>query len=260
MSFESSDQTEGPATLFYIGQHETQRNVAVSTDLINTSHDLGYNFLSTPITSTSFQEKVVSLVSSHAHSANHQGAESNILLPSIQPFAADDTCISPDDANAGFIAIVSPWIDLGSSDPIIRHVSRQVFNAEVAYAAFCGITNVLMYAPLPDSDLVQYARAIHEGLSQGSYLNLHVLLPMTGELEQDYGNGTHLSELANGEVEEDAEPSKDPDPIDIWDQWNTIRTVCGYSHKLSIGKSCPNCCYSQTLLLIEMIIVGQVVE
>jgi protein arginine N-methyltransferase 5 len=221
--------------VFYIGQHETLRTVPLSTDLISASQDLGYDFLTTPITSLIFQERVVSLVSNHFDSIKTSNGASSTPLPSLQPFTPEDTCITPDDGNISLVAIASPWIDLGSTDPIIRHVSRQVLSAELAYAAFCGISNILIFGPLPDSDVIQYARAIYEGLGLGPYLNLHILLPVTGELEQDHVDGVHLSDLANGTNGYDSEELEEA--FGVWNVWNTIRTICNYSNKLSIGKT-----------------------
>ena len=235
MNVGSSLPLEEPATVFYIGQHEALRTAPLSTGLISASQDLGYDFLTTPITSPNFQEKVVSLVTEHLDSIQTSTGASSTTLPSLQPFTPEDTCITPDDGNTSLVAIASPWIDLGSTDPLIRHVSRQVLNAELAYAAFCGISNILIFGPLPDSDVIQYARAVYEGLGLGPYMNLHVLLPVTGELEQDHVDGVHLSDLANGTNDFDSEELEEA--FGVWDVWNTIRTTCNYSNKLSIGKT-----------------------
>ena len=234
MSASSSLEPGEPGALFYVGHHETRRTVPLPTDLISASQNLGYDFLTTPITSPVFQEKVVSLVTEHFDCIETSIGASSTPLPSLLPFTPEDSCITPDDGNASLVAIASPWIDLGSTDPVIRHVSRQVFNAELAYAAFCGISNILIFGPLPDSDVVQYARAIYEGLGLGPYLNLHILLPVTGELEQDHVDGVHLSDLANETNDNDSEDLEET--FGVWDAWNTIRAVCNYSNKLSIGK------------------------
>ena len=85
---------------------------------------------------------------------------------------------------------------------------------------------------------MQYARAIYEALALGPYLNLLILMPCSGELEQDCGHGRHLSELAADEVEGGVEGLEEGDEeraFDVWDSWHRIRTICNYSHKLSVG-------------------------
>ena len=72
----------------------------------------------------------------------------------------------------------------------------------------------------------------------GPYIHLNVLLPMVGELEHESGDGTHLAELAN---EQDVALPEEDDPYEdvfsSWDTWDTLRTVCNYDSRLSVGKS-----------------------
>ena len=236
MNIGSSLPPEEPATVFYIGQHGTSRSTEVPVDLISAAHDLGYDFLTTLITTAAFHDKVLSLASEYIESTERSDGTRNAPLPSIPPLTPEDTCIAPNDSNNSLVAVASPWIDLGSPDPVIKHLSRQVLNAELSYAAFCGISNVIIHGPLLDSDVVQYARAIQEGLGLGPYLNLHILLPFTGELEQDHGEGVHLAELLTDVADENVDRLDGIEPFNVWDSWNTIRTTCAYSHKLSIGK------------------------
>ena len=236
MNIGSSLPPEEPATVFYIGHHDTERITQIPVDLISAALDLGYDFLTTPITSAAFHEKILALASKHYGSGEELGGAFNTLLPSIPPFTPEDTCIAPDDSNTSLVAIASTWIDLGSPDPAIKHLSRQVLNAELSYAAFCGISHVIVHGPLPDSDIVQYARAIHEGLGLGPYLNVHILVSFSGELEQDHGDGMHLAELLNDLDNDDADRDDDVEPSNGCDSWNSISTICAYSHKLSLGE------------------------
>ena len=239
MTIGSALPPEEPAIVFYIGQHETQRNNTVSSELLTQAQELGYDFLTIPITTTTFHERVVALVSEHYSLLNSNSISNHVPLPLISPLTPADTNLTPENSNVSRVAIVSPWMDLGSQDPIIAQISRQVFNLEVAYAAFSGVSNIVIHGPMEGADVVQFARAIQEGLGLGPYVQLHVLLPMSGELELEYGNVTHLSELINnskdGQFEEDSEQHE---PYAQWESWNTIRTICQYSHKLSIGTEC----------------------
>ena len=221
---------EEPATVFFVGQHETQRSIPVSSDQLGQAQYYGYDFLTTPITTSDFHLRVISLISAHFDSLSVENSPDSHPLPTISALTPADTTLTPEDSNTSLVAIASPWIDLGSKDPIIAHVSRQILSMEVAYAAFCGINNILVYGPSPNAEGVQFSRAIHEALGLGPYLQLHILLPMTGELELEHGDSTHLSELAR-----ESEEPEEPETFGAWDIWNTIRTICKYSHKLSIG-------------------------
>ncbi|KAK5108973.1 hypothetical protein LTR62_007607 [Meristemomyces frigidus] len=232
-------------TIMYIGQHETHRTEIVNQDLLYRAQNAGYDLLSAPVSTAAFQSRVLGVLQAHVETLKASSDPGSVPCPLVKPLTPDDTDLVPHDSNASFIAVVSPWIDLASSDPLIAHVSRQVFNLEVAYAAFVGISNVLVQGPISSMGVTQYARTLLEGLGLGPYVQLHVLLPMTGELEQDISaDGIHLSELARPQYAEDFEDVEEDDDEQAnmyahWETWNTIRTVCNYSTKLSIALEMP---------------------
>ena len=227
-----------PMALWYIGQHETARSEKITGELHSRAQELGYDMLTHSITTAHFQSKVITQVQAHLDRLSTDARPEDLPFPLVAPLTPTDTDLTPDDSNSALIAALSGWIDLGSSDPIIAHVSRQVFNLEVAYAAFCGIQNIVVHGPLADSDVTQYARAIQEGLGMGPYLHFQVLLPMTGEQELASSEGTHLTEMArevHATMPEEDDPSEDL--FGTWDTWNAIRTICEYSSRCSVGKS-----------------------
>lgn len=218
-------------TVLYIGHHETTSRTTGADDILRQSEDLGYDFVTTPITTSYFHGRVTRMVSEHLEQTDNQGP-----LPLISPLTPDDTALTPEATNPSRIAFASHWIDLGSQDPVISHVSRAVLNLEVAYAAFCGISNIVLYGPVEGSSVVQFARAIREALAVGPYLQLHILLPMTGELEMDYPDGGHLSEFVTASSQDEPhDDSVETDAFSTWKVWNTIRSLSEYSQKLSIG-------------------------
>lgn len=235
MEVGSSLPPHEPATVFYVGQHETDRSVPFSLDLQRQTQDLGYDFLTTRITNSIFHARVLGTLSKYRDVLATQDNPSSIPMPTVAPLTPADTILAPEDSNTSLIALVSAWIDLGSADPIIAAISRQVLNMEMAYAAFCGINNVMVAGPLAGSDALQFARAIQEALSLGPYLQLHVLMPVTGELEEEAGEDTHLSELASELDATVGAEDEEPELYGTWDTWHAIRTLCGYSPKLSIG-------------------------
>ena len=93
------------------------------------------------------------------------------------------------------------------------------------------------YGSGTDSDgLVQYARAIQEALSIGSYIYLAIHIPMYGQHDIKEMTGDLLpfgrvrSSSAKGKA------SQDVDLYENWDTWNLIRDVCKYNSRLSVGK------------------------
>lgn len=221
---------EESATVFFIGQHETGREAPLSADTLGQAQSLGYDFVTTPLTTAKFHERVVSQLQAHLASATE-------LTPLISPLAPSDTSLAPNASNSALMGIVSPWIDLASPDPIIAHASRQILGMEVAFAAFCGISNVIIHGPDSEGEITQYSRAIAEALGLGPYVQVHVLLPMSGDLEADCGDITHLSELARPAFFNDQDDlSEEDNAYSAWEVWSTIQSICNYSQKLSLGK------------------------
>lgn len=232
MDIDGSLPPDDPATVFFIGQHETPQDTPVTLDVLGQAQSLGYDFITTPLTTVSFHERVLSQLRNYL-----SGENDTHLLPLISPLSPTDTSLTPNASNSALMGVVSPWIDLASADPLIAHGSRQVLGMEVAFAAFCGISNVIVQGPSSGEGVTQYARAIAEALGLGPYIQLHILVPMAGELETE-GETTHLSELCRPTFVDDADEDADnPDEYSAWELWNTIRSVCNYSQKLSLGKT-----------------------
>ena len=231
---EASLPPDDPATIFFVGHHDTEREEPVSLDVLADAQNLGYDFITTPLTTASFHHRVYSQLESHLSDDNHTDP---LLMPLISPLSPKDTLLAPNASNSALMGIVSPWIDLASSDPVIARASRQVLSMEVAFAAFCGISNVIVQGPPTPDGVTQYSRAIAEALGLGAYVQLHILLPITGEVETDGSEMSNLSELSWPEPVNPADEDGDEeDAYTAWDIWHTIRSVCNYSQKLSLGK------------------------
>ena len=223
-----------PPAILYIGHHESQRQSPLSTDLVQRAHYAGYDILTAPITKPHFQSRVLATIQEYVDLLATKSS-ARVPLPLISPLTPLDTDFAPAESNTSVIAVTSGWIDFASPDPLIAHVSRQVFNLEVAYAAFCGISNILVQGPVSNRRTTQYGRTILEALGLGPYINMQILLPMTGELEES-PDGTHLGELARPEhLDDQLDDESELDLYETWETWNTIRQVCNYNTRLSIG-------------------------
>ena len=195
-------------------------------------------------------------------------------IPTIPSLSPVDTPLAPGDIVPHLLAIVSPWLDLCSPDPVIYGVSRQVLEIEVAYAAFCGIGNIILPSPklrhgkLYGEGVAQYAYAVQEALKIAQYIQLSIMLPMMDDPEQDGDEvegslakvarakyaGLSVSHNQYNSKESTRETLKDIDQNDhgasirrkksarfdffgSWDAWNVIRTLCTYNARLFVGKS-----------------------
>lgn len=201
--------------------------------------------LTSPITTASFHSSVLALLSSYLSDRSLHESPDQIPFPLIPPLKPSDTLLAPSDSISQLVVFTSPWIDLASPDPLIAYVSRQVLNLEIAYAAFCGVVNVVIRGPRlhhgPKSQwgITQYSRAIQEALSLGVYLHVHIHLPMVDntqdDLDEEIGSLAPFAResFIKGSLTNKSRPT---DEFGTWDAWNVIRSVCVYNSRLSIGK------------------------
>ena len=229
--------------------------------------------LTSPITTPSFHTRVLTLVSNYITELD-RNPSTNLPLPTIPSLSPVDTTFAPGDTISHLLAVVSPWIDLCSPDPAIYGVSRQVLDLEVAYAAFCGIGNIILPSPklhhgkLHGEGVTQYAYAVQEALKIAQYIQLSIMLPMMDGPEQDADDveGSLAREaraeymgLPHGHSHKNSmestrdrlkEIDRDDDGASIrrkksarfdffgtWDAWNVIRTLCTYNARLFVGKN-----------------------
>ncbi|EMC91657.1 hypothetical protein BAUCODRAFT_78806 [Baudoinia panamericana UAMH 10762] len=233
--------SEEAATPLYVGHHDTQRDETSPSVLLAQAQEAGYDLVTLPVTNGGFQSHVLSVIEQYVTSLTRAPEAKGVPLPLLAPLAPDHTNLSPGEGTSSLVAFASPWIDVGSPDPLIAHISRQVLNLEVAYAAFCGISNIAIRGPLNHASISQYGRAVLELLGVSPYLQIHLLLPVSGELEQDISDEhTHLAELVRPQYVKGTEMDEDdPNEYNSWDVWNTIRSMCNYNSKLSIALELP---------------------
>ncbi|KAM0419034.1 hypothetical protein ACHAPT_012085 [Fusarium lateritium] len=247
--FDMSDSFGPQRPNFNIGYHDSTRDEPL-TDL-QYGHLLnhGLAFATTPITNTHFQERVFALVSEHLSALSNNGENATTtatgpraepILPSLTP---KDTSMFPCAAVNTYTAVISPWIDLGSANPIISNISRQVLNVEVNYANFCGVRSIIIPGPRQDASinggnqsLAQYSRAVEEALTIGNRLTFLIHMPMYREPELE-PQGKNISSL---EVKTPIKTEeKEIDLLAAWDSWHHVRSVCSYNTRLFVALQLP---------------------
>lgn len=242
---------------FLIGHHDSKRNVPISSDLAQQAHSAGvgwsfffnnrtdryqYDMLTFPITTPHFHSKVLSVLSSafSKDADSHEGLHSTNAVPvSIDPLTPADTQLTPDESISSIIGITSAWIDLGSPDPIIADTSRQVLKLELAYAAFCGVSYVIVHGPRQNDscDVAAYARAILDGLSQGPYMQLFLWTnthPDPVCVKEQVGD---LTAFARREYALSNDSGENTGAYGPWHAWDNVRSICKYSTRLCLGET-----------------------
>ncbi|KAL1967928.1 hypothetical protein VTN77DRAFT_2345 [Rasamsonia byssochlamydoides] len=247
-------ETEDLVYTFCIGQHESNRLMPVTPEVVQTAHASNYDMLTTPITTPHFHSRVLTLLSSHLSNleppsydaSGTLGTSQNTKVLTVPPLSPADTPLTPHEAISQVVGVTSSWIDLCSPDPLIADISRQVLMLEVAYAAFCGISYLVIPGPklhhgsLHSEGLVYYARAIQEALNLAPYMQIHIWMRMVDNPELETDEMGDLAPFAREEYRVDGDDhSSKIDLFGTWDAWEVIRTVCKYHSRLFIALSIP---------------------
>ncbi|WEW60933.1 arginine N-methyltransferase [Emydomyces testavorans] len=249
---ESSDSW---APTFVVGQHESDRKVPFSPAIIQQAHDSNYDVVTTPITTSKFHSKVLTLLSSFLSNLERPvpdtcgtlATSENTKPLTIPSLSLSDSHLSPNESISNVVAITSRWIDLCSPDPLIADISRQILSREIAYAAFCGVSYVVIPGPrlhhagLHGDGLIYYARAIQEIMNVAPYIQLHIWLQMTDNSSTEVTEMGDLFPFARAEymAEQESNTSARPDQFGTWDAWDVIRRVCKYHARLFVALSLP---------------------
>jgi len=203
--------------------------------------------LTAPITTLHFHSRVLALLSNHMYELESH-PEQSIAPPMVPSLSPVDTHLLPGEMLSQIVGVISPWIDLCSPDPVVYNISYQVLKLEVAFAAFCGISNLILpspnlrYAHARGAGIMQYSHAIQEALSIGTLVSFSVTFPtaiMSQESSDEVESG--LSGLTREcylgkEDGVQTDTSVTDDIYATWDAWNLIRSICKYNARLFVGK------------------------
>ncbi|MBV35880.1 MAG: hypothetical protein CMP47_10600 [Rickettsiales bacterium] len=241
---------EGPPP-FVIGHHDPKRPLPVTADNVRDAHSANYDMVTTPITTPHFHSRVLSLLSTslsqHAIVAGEDITKTKNASPVVVPaLTPADTPLSPEESISQIIGVTSSWVDLNSPDPIIADVSRQVLRLELAYAAFCGVSYVIIPGPrlrsrgAADSGIAEYARAILDGLSQGPYMQIYIWFPIIDNPDDEGAEMGDLRSFARQQFSDlDEAGTKRLDVFGSWEAWDMIRSICKYPSRLCVALSLP---------------------
>lgn len=208
-----------------------------------TANLLQYDMLTAPITNLHFQSRVLALHKNHLQELrgiNDRGSSA----PIVSSLSSLDTSLGPGETISHTLGVISSWIDLSSPDPLVYNISKQVLELEIAFAAFCGLGNVIItgprlhYGQLHGDGVMQYALAIQQALVLSNYLQIEIKFPMLDHTDADtFASSDSLGYRAREEFLGIREPKRKADLFGTWDAWNIIRTVCKYNARLFVGKA-----------------------
>ena len=198
------------------------------------------------ITNDNFHSRVIEILPDIVSSATLSN-DSAVPIPTISALTPSDTSLGPEEFVPRLLGIVSPWIDLCSPNPVVYSISRQVLQMEVSFAAFCGLSALVLPVPRLHHEAVQghcisqYAHAVREVLETGLYIQFSVTLPMWDDpahFHEAEGSLAGLTSPGERGTGASMDSSMHHDFFGTWDAWNEIRSLCKYNSRLMVGKSC----------------------
>ncbi|KAK9468458.1 PRMT5 arginine-N-methyltransferase-domain-containing protein [Lipomyces arxii] len=206
----SSDQ------IHYVGQQPELQifDAKVDADTCISSTQDGYDVLVVPITNQQYKVGVTKTIAENGRASM------------ISPPTFTEVNIAPNiNYSRHVFGMTADWINLESSDSHAVDNYVQVLKHELSYASFCGLAFVVVPGPKRRNHVATYAQALKSAMSVVPIMNIVIQLQMT-EIETDQSSDSSTSKTS-GNV------------MSIWEIWNSIRTLCEYSNRLSVGLQVP---------------------
>lgn len=172
----------------------------------------GFDFVIAPLTDPQYRPS--------------QQAQSTSTIP---PFAGSDLVLSPAQWSSHIVGKISSWIDLDSSNELIRLDSETTLKQELGWATHLSLQACLLPTPTP-LNFGNYARCVNQSLQGLSNMQLWLRIPLVSpELQEAEGTSNEDAVF----VRRDGVTRK---PIsDSWEWWNMFLMLCEHHSHLSVA-------------------------
>ncbi|EZA48205.1 hypothetical protein DMN91_012321 [Ooceraea biroi] len=138
------------------------------------------------------------------------------------PFTRPDLILNSSEWSNLIIGKVSPFINVDSTDPVVRKNSEKTLTQELSLASHFGLSAVTLKLRNAANENINLARIIYDKVSNNNCVfQVWVQVPMENPIRQSY------SFRASEES-----PRVDENP---WEWWNTFRAVCDFNKKIGIA-------------------------
>ncbi|XP_032238768.2 protein arginine N-methyltransferase 5 [Nematostella vectensis] len=146
-------------------------------------------------------------------------------------FTRADLVLSSQDWSSLIVGKISPWINVGSLNEVVRKNSEKALMQEVNYAIHLGLPSVML--ELGNYNIINLAHYVNDILINSHVQQLWIKVPMRCS-EDMCDKSLFDEEDSMAEVTEKEKLEKDP-----WQWWNLFRTVCGNNRKAGIALEIP---------------------
>lgn len=133
------------------------------------------------------------------------------------------------------VGLASEWLELDSPDEWVRQDSELALRQELAYASYLNLATVVLPPPRNRQHITDYARAINGCFTNSppvlsSYVYLTIRIPLSGARKANRSGS-----VTPGASSSTATAPTETDVNEIWEMWDTIRTICSYNQRLSVS-------------------------
>ncbi|KAJ1973427.1 hypothetical protein H4R35_004125 [Dimargaris xerosporica] len=181
-----------------VSPYQLDREILIKLDQCDES---GHDFVVAPISNPLFRQKMTD--------ATTKGFEDRNQL--IQaPFSPQELYLRTSDSCDRLVGLTAEWVNLDAEDPAERFMAEKVFEKELLWASYIGISAIIV--PSLDTHSAQftnYARMICRALNDYAFHQLWVRVP--------------LDDTAPGDKQQ------------AWKNWMLLKQMCDYSSKLQIA-------------------------
>ncbi|KAI5061937.1 hypothetical protein GOP47_0022476 [Adiantum capillus-veneris] len=147
----------------------------------------------------------------------------------VPPFAGSDLVLSPAQWSSHVVGKISPWIDLDSSNEMMRADSEVTLKQELAWATHLSLQACLIPTPTPLSG-GNYARSVNQSLQGLSNMQLWLRIPLVSpDLQEAEGTPNEDEVFLRRDLVTGRPLS------DSWEWWNMFRTLCEHHSHLSVA-------------------------
>ncbi|VDB88421.1 unnamed protein product [Peniophora sp. CBMAI 1063] len=125
------------------------------------------------------------------------------------------------------VGLVSDWLELDATDSWVRHDAEIALLQELSYASYLDVQTAILPPPRNRQHVASYARALNAALARIPYMQLSIRLPI-------YDPSIFRDENTSSGERPGAKASEAELNM-CWEMWDTVRTLCDYSPRLTLA-------------------------
>lgn len=198
-------------------------------ELVEDTLQQQYGAVGLPLTNNNWRDRWKRLcLSSDGSTSKESGLETQAELwrAGQTSFQLSEVVLARLEESPNVIAFASDWISLDARDEWVRHDAEIALCQEVAWAAYLNVQTLILPPPRDRAHVASYARAVNASIDHigSAQLFLSIRMPIYDpHLLMEGAPYTDLSPEARMSL--------------CWEMWDTVRTMCAYTNRISLSKN-----------------------